>query len=248
MMGSFFELFRKSDRLEYFPIQVDMHSHILPGIDDGSPDLETSISLVKGLMRLGVKGAVATPHIIGDLYRNDESSISAAFRLLEQELKTREVDFKLSFAAEYMLDSYFMELLDSGVSLLTVKDNLILTEFSYLSRPQHVEDISFRIQTEGYIPILAHPERYQYFHSSPGIYSHFIDIGFKLQVNLLSLTGIYGNATRKAARYIIDNDLASFIGTDLHHQRHLDALSKASNQRMFQKILGRQSWNTELSI
>lgn len=245
---SIFDLFRKNSDPDYFPIQADMHCHILPGIDDGSPDIETSVNLVNGLIRLGLKGAVATPHIIGDLYRNDETTIAAAFRLLDQELKARGLDFKLTYAAEYMLDSYFIDLLDNGTKLLTIMDNLVLTEFSYLSRPQHVEEICFRIQTEGYVPILAHPERYPYFHSSPDLYAHLSDLGFKLQLNLLSLTGIYGKETRKAARFIIDNDLVSFIGTDIHHQRHLEALSDRSNQRIFYEKLARRNWNEELSI
>ena len=102
------------------------------------------------------------------------------------------------------------------------------------------------IQTEGYIPVLAHPERYPYYHSTPEMYAHFKDLGFKLQVNLLSLTGYYGKETKKAAKYIIQNNLASFLGTDLHHERHLAALTDKSNRRLFREILGKKSWNLDL--
>lgn len=225
---------------------MDMHCHLLPGIDDGSPDVETSIRLIEGMIELGVKGAIATPHVIGDLYRNDGSTISAAFKLLQNELTARNIDFDLRFAAEYMLDLHFLELLEKKVPLLRIKDDLILTEFSYLSRPEHIEKISFMIQTEGYVPILAHPERYPYFYKTPEIYSHLKDLGFRLQVNLLSLTGYYGKEAKKAAKFICDQRLADFLGTDLHHDRHLAALSDPSNRRIYSEIAGSDKWNGSL--
>ncbi len=229
----------------YFPISTDIHSHILPGLDDGSPDLDTSVLLIQGLMSAGVKKSIATPHIIGDIYRNTDESINKALDLLRNELKKREIDFEVSAAAEYMLDAYFYDLLENKKKLLTLKNNLILTEFSYSNRPEHLEKMSFQIFTEGYQPILAHPERYGYFHGENDIYQRLKDLGFLLQVNLLSLTGYYGKDVAKAAMYIINNDLASFIATDLHHERHLAALKDLKFNALFKKLLSHQQWNME---
>lgn len=244
-----FSIFKKkipTNYSAYFPIVTDIHSHILPGIDDGSPDIDTSLILIDGLMKLGIKQSIATPHIIGDLYRNDATSINNSLSLLKETLKEKQIDFKVSAAAEYMLDAYFLELLSTKIPLLTVKDNLVLTEFSYADKPYSVEQIVFAIITEGYQPILAHPERYGYYHNDFKQYNFLNELGFLLQVNLLSLTGYYGKPAAKAANYLIKNNLASFVGTDLHHERHLDALSDNKNKILFREALNSKIFNEDM--
>lgn len=241
-----FSLFRKnkaSALASYFPFVTDMHSHILPGIDDGSPDIETSLQLIKGLVALGVKSSIATPHIIGDLYRNDAETINAALRSLREAINANNINFSISAAAEYMLDSYFFELLNKKTKLLTLKDNIILTEFSYASVPEDPGKMSFAIITEGYSPILAHPERYPYYYGNYKMFHHLADLGFLLQVNLLSLTGYYGKEAVKVAKYLLKNDLVSFVGTDMHHLRHLGMLQEPRNCRIFEELLGDREWN-----
>lgn len=243
-----FSIFKKKNAYVdngYFPINTDMHSHILPGIDDGSPNVETSIELVKGLMALGLKQSIATPHIIGDLYRNNTETISTALSTLRHALAENKIEYKVNAAAEYMLDFYFLELLEKKIPLLTIKDNIILTEFSYAERPQKVEQILFSIITEGYQPILAHPERYAYYHSDLKYYNHLADIGFQLQVNLLSLTGYYGPNVAKAANFIIKNNLVSYTGTDLHHSRHIAALQDTKNKAIFADVFKNKTLNEE---
>jgi tyrosine-protein phosphatase YwqE len=237
MLGLFKNNKKSGEEVLVLPITTDMHSHILPGIDDGSPDVETSLQLVKGLMALGINKSIASPHIIGDMYRNNAATIAAAKDTLQKALEQESLDFELSAAAEYMLDSYFFELLHHKTALLTVKDKLILTEFSYAAMPSNPSEMAFAILTEGYTPILAHPERYGYYHSNFKQFDYLKDLGFLLQVNLLSLTGYYGKPAAKAARYLIKNNLVSFVGTDLHHERHLSALSDAKNKKLFAEIL-----------
>lgn len=243
-----FSLFKKNKSREeaggfYFPIKTDMHSHILPGIDDGAPDVETSITLIKGLMDMGVTSSIATPHIIGDLYRNDVTTINAALKTLQDELKKQKINFQVSAAAEYMLDSYFIELLSQKTKLLTIKDNIILTEFSYASMPEDPGKMSFAIIMEGYTPILAHPERYPYYYNNYKIFHHFVDLGFLLQVNLLSLTGYYGKDALKVASYLLKHDLVSYVGTDMHHMRHLGLLTNPKSHSAFKKLLSHKTWN-----
>ena len=246
-----FSIFKKKTPVvdaAYFPFYTDIHSHILPGIDDGSPDVETSVKLIEGLIRLGVKQSIATPHIIGDMYRNDAQSIQKALSLIRDELQLRQIDFKIKAAAEYMLDDYFLELLAAKSPLFTLKENLLLTEFSYADKPYKIEQLAFSIITEGYKPILAHPERYAYFHNDFKQYDYLSELGFLLQVNLLSLTGYYGKPVAKAAAYILKNNLASFAGTDLHHSRHLEALNNSNNKLIFANAFNNKNYNEEMKF
>jgi len=241
-----FNFFKKKNSVateSYFPITTDIHSHILPGIDDGSPDIETSIMLIKGLMELGITRSVATPHIIGDMYRNNADTIFGALQMLQDELEKQGIGFELSAAAEYMLDAYFFEMVNNKTVLLTVEKNLLLTEFSYSSMPMNPEQLSFVLITEGYIPILAHPERYAYYYNDHKQYDRLKELGFQLQVNLLSLTGYYGKESAKAAQYILKNDLASYVATDLHHERHLAAFKDPRNLSLFKNALSHKEWN-----
>jgi tyrosine-protein phosphatase YwqE len=194
-------------------------------------------------MEMGVTKSIATPHVISDLYRNTPATINAALNSLKKELKNQSINFEVHAAAEYMLDSYFLELLNKEEKLLTIKDNIILTEFSYASMPNEPEQYSFEIQNLGYAPILAHPERYPYYHNNYKMYHRFIDLGFMLQINLLSLTGYYGKEPAKAAEYMLKNGMVSFVGTDLHHERHLNMLQDSRNQKLFKSLLDHQTWN-----
>lgn len=224
-------------------IATDMHSHILPGIDDGSPDVETSISLLKSLAAAGITKFICTPHIIGDLYRNTPTTINAALETLKKACVVEGLKTELSAAAEYMMDDYFMELLRKKAPLLTLKKNYLLTELSYATPPNNVDQIAFELNVNGYHPVMAHPERYFYYHKNYDAYHRMKELGFLLQVNLLSLTGYYGKSVTKAARFIIANDLADFVGTDLHHANHLRALTDKNNLSLFQNILGDKIYN-----
>jgi tyrosine-protein phosphatase YwqE len=219
------------------PVSVDMHSHILPGIDDGSPDVATSLVLVRGLYDLGIRTCIATPHIIGDLYRNTDETIQPALAKLQQACKDAALPMQIVAAAEYMLDDYFMELLKTQKPLRTLHKNLLLTELPYTSEPVNLQEMLFHIITAGYQPVLAHPERYFYFHSNFEEYKWLKDLGFILQVNLLSLTGYYGKNVARAAKYMLDEGLAGLVGTDLHHGKHLQAFKSSENTKLLNKYV-----------
>ena len=224
-----FNFFRNKRSVETLPgdlpVALDLHSHILPGIDDGSPDIETSLQLIQGLYDLGIRKSIATPHIIGDMYRNTPEIINAALEKTKAACKKAGIDIELSAAAEYMLDDHFMELLKSRSALLTLHKNILLTEISYSTPTDNLEEIVAGIIEQGYRPVLAHPERYFFYHRNFEKYNRLKEMGFRLQVNLLSLTGFYGSGVKKAARFILEKGLADLVGTDLHHRHHLAALN-----------------------
>jgi protein-tyrosine phosphatase len=228
---------------ESLPFTVDIHSHILPGIDDGSPDMETSLQLIQGLYNLGIRKCIATPHIIGDMYRNTPEIINTALEKTKIFCTRADINMELSAAAEYMLDDYFMELLQKKEPLLTLHNNIILTEISYSSTPQNLDEIAAAIITAGYLPILAHPERYNYYQQNFDDYYRLKKMGFFLQINLLSLVGYYGKKAEKAAKFLIQKNLVSFVGSDLHHFNHLDAISNDKNMTVFKYYLDTNQFN-----
>ena len=221
----------------------DIHSHILPGLDDGSPDVETSIELIKSLSAVGINSFICTPHIIGDMYRNTPDTIHTALDVLKKACLENGLKIQLSAAAEYMLDDYFIDLLRKKEPLLTLTNNYILTELSYAAIPDNLEQISFEININNYHPLLAHPERYFYYHRNYDAFFRLKDLGFLLQVNLLSLTGYYGTPAAKAANFIFKNDLVDFVGTDLHNFNHLKVLTDNRSREIFYKVLGDKVYN-----
>ncbi|CAN5350503.1 capsular polysaccharide biosynthesis protein [soil metagenome] len=240
-MFNFFK-HKKNEQLTSFSfLRQDIHSHILPGIDDGSPDIETSLKLIRGLYAAGFRKSIATPHIIGDMFRNNRQTITSALDQLKAACKEEQIDIELGAAAEYMMDDYFLQLLRSGEKLMTIRDNVILTELPYALAPQNLEELSFEILTAGYKPIMAHPERYHYYHNDQKQYEMLKDTGFLLQVNLLSLTGYYGKPVTKAANFIFQQQLADHVGTDMHHEKHLTALTE--NLELIEKVIGSQEYN-----
>jgi protein-tyrosine phosphatase len=222
---------------DFLPFDTDIHSHILPGIDDGSPDIETSLELIEGLYRLGIKKTIATPHIIGDLYRNNPQTITEALNKVKSACTKKGLAIEITAAAEYMLDDYFMELLKKNEPLLTLHKNLLLTEIPFSTTPENLEETVAAIKEKGYKPILAHPERYNFFQQNFDKYYYLKEIGFVLQINLLSVTGYYGSKAAKAAKFIFENNLANLVGTDLHHFKHLESINSAANRLLFKDHL-----------
>ncbi|HTC01141.1 MAG TPA: CpsB/CapC family capsule biosynthesis tyrosine phosphatase [Ferruginibacter sp.] len=243
-MFSFFKQKKNNvDLPEYLPIQTDMHSHILPGIDDGSPDIKTSLKLVKGLTDLGIKKAIATPHIMGDMYRNNRETITRALEELKIACQEAQIKIELNAAAEYMLDDHFMNILRSRDPLLTIHKNVILTEQSYAVKTENLLEIAYEINMVGYKPIMAHPERYFFYYKNYDDYFQLKELGFLLQVNLLSLIGHYGNEAEKAAKFIIKENLADLVGTDMHHMGHLTLLQKKENLEILHRNLEGRTYN-----
>jgi len=243
-MFSFFKKKIKTDAgAAKLPFITDLHSHILPGIDDGSPDIETSLELVKGIYDLGIRKSIATPHVIADLYRNTPTTINNALQLLTDACKEANIPIELTAAAEYMLDDYFLKILRNNEEILRIHNNIVLTEQSFVAPTSNLNEMSFELVTAGYQPIMAHPERYHFYHNNYDAYTTLKDMGFLLQVNMLSVTGYYGKPVAKAAKYLFENNLVDLVGTDMHHHRHLEMLQHPKSLELFDKYLSGKTWN-----
>jgi protein-tyrosine phosphatase len=204
-----------------------MHSHLLPGIDDGSPDVPMSDLLIKGLLDLGYKKLITTPHVMSDIYPNTPASIAAAHDLLKKDTQLSNVKFPVLPAAEYLLDDGFATLLQGSDSLMCISGKLILVEFSFAAPPVDYKEKLFQIQLRGYQPILAHPERYFYWMGNKQAYDELKTLGCYFAVNLLSFTGYYGKPCLDVSQYLLKKNYINFLGTDLHHLRHLEMLQLA---------------------
>jgi tyrosine-protein phosphatase YwqE len=206
---------------------TDMHNHLLPGIDDGSADVETSLQLIEGMMELGYSKFVCTPHIILEVHPNNYETISAAHGKFTSALKEKGLNVPVEFAAEHMLNFDFDSQLAEN-RVLPFGNKHVLIEMSYAVESPNIKEAIFELQTKGYKPILAHPERYPYYFHRMEYYEEIKDAGCDLQLNILSLTGYYGKPIQKMAEKLIDKGWISWVGSDLHHHRHLGALMQLS--------------------
>ncbi|ALW84654.1 capsular biosynthesis protein [Hymenobacter sedentarius] len=221
---------------------ADMHSHLLPGLDDGAETLEHALDLIRALSGLGFRKLIMTPHIMGDFYKNTPESIRVALQLLRDAAAQAGLEeIALECAAEYYLDEFLGQKLADGTEMLTFGGDkkYLLFETSYMNEPLNLFDIIFELKAQGYTPVLAHPERYTY------LYGRFAEIeklrrdhGVLLQLNLNSLAGYYSPAAQKVAEQLIDGGLVDFVGTDTHHLRHTETLlRRALLQPYMQKLL-----------
>lgn len=222
-MLSFFKK-RSSPAIDFSAIGTDMHSHLLPGIDDGASNSTQSIDLINGLKELGYKKFITTPHVLADMYPNTPETINTAFENLKL---AAGYDIPLRTAAEYFLDESFDKLMEKGQPLLCVSNHMVLVEFSFVTASMDFKERLFNLQIRGYQPILAHPERYIYFNRSRNIFDELKAAGCLFAVNLLSFTGYYGKGPVELANYLLKKDYIDYLGTDAHHERHVDALRRA---------------------
>ncbi len=237
----------KGERIDYAVLKTDMHSHLLPGIDDGARDIETSLQLIRGMKELGYQKLITTPHIIWDIYRNTPEIINEKLQLVRDALQQEGIDIELHAAAEYFLDEHVEELLKRKEPLLTVSGNKVLTEFSMAFPSLNTKDILFEMQMQGYQPIIAHPERYIYLQQNKEFYQELKDIGCMFQLNILALGGHYGRSVKDLAEYLLSNGFYDLVGTDLHHLNHLDDLQHAELTATLKKAIeSGQISNSEL--
>lgn len=222
-MFSFFKRKKTKSRDVSLPsdfsfLGADMHSHLVPGIDDGAPDLTVSLELARELHGMGFKKLITTPHVYSDFYRNDKETLQEGQNILADYLKLHQLDVKIQVAAEYFLDRYFLEeVLPKG--LLTFGDNYVLVETSMAGRSAEFDDCLFAVMTQGYKPVLAHIERYTY-EDSIAYFEQLKGNGVFLQLNALSVTGYYGQSIRHNVKRFLEAGLYDFCGSDLHHERH----------------------------
>lgn len=217
---------KKKFLIDYLEGFVDIHNHILPGIDDGAKTVEESIKLINGFSQFGVKNFIATPHIMHNYYPNNPETINDSLLLLKNELLGRQMkDISFRAAAEHMIDDNFESILESG-GTMPLGDNYLLVEMSYLQASINFDEAISKIKKKGYFPILAHPERYLYLHNNFKKHSEYKKQGVLYQLNLLSLSNFYGKEVQQMAFSLLDEGMIDFIGSDIHNLNQLNSLKE----------------------
>ncbi len=218
-----------SEVAPFLKLGADIHSHLIPGIDDGSSNLDESLLMVRQLHALGYRKLITTPHIMSDAYRNTPEGIRSGLQGLREAVQQAGIDIVIEAAAEYYLDEIFAQTLGTRELLTFGGDRkFLLFETSYVSSPMVLNDVIFELMTKGYTPVLAHPERYQYLWNGDAVEDvrNLKNRGVKVQVNLTSFGGRYSKRAAIIARDLAQEGLIDFIGTDLHTPMQLETLKK----------------------
>ena len=233
---------------DYSAIAVDMHSHLIPGIDDGARTLEDSMALIRRMHELGYKKLITTPHIQNEFYKNTPESIRSGLEQVREALRRENIPVEIEAAAEYLIDDGFEEKMSNG-SLMTFGDKYILVELSYYNPHPNLKTFIFNLQIDGYKVILAHPERYSYWFNDFEKFEDLKDRGVNFQVNLVSLAGYYPDPVKKFAEKLIDKGMIDFAGSDMHNMNYMQALEVCLKERSLARLLesGRLR-NAELAV
>jgi len=231
--------FKKSKPLD---LKVDIHSHLLPGIDDGAKTLDESVSLIKKFISLGYEKLIITPHVMEDAYNNSTQTILEKFRELKSAVS--DLDIELEVSAEYYVDEEFLKRLDND-DILPIKDKYVLFETSYYEKPLNLEEVIFKIQAKGYIPVFAHPERYRYIENMD-YYHELKNRGVLFQCNINSFGGFYGKTALRKAEYLAKNKMIDFLGSDAHNMKYLESMEKNVSNGKFVKMLSKNQIKNSL--
>ena len=215
---------------------VDIHSHILPGIDDGAKNIQESLELISRMQALGFSKIIATPHTYEGLYNNSKLTIQNSYDKISDKIGRKKM---ISYASEYMTDSSLIAKAEQK-NLLNLFDNYVLIEFSFINKPRNLNEIIFALKVNGYEPILAHPERYIYLFNNYREFGDFKKRGLLFQMNMLSSTGYYGKDILRLTNKLLNDGFYDFVGSDIHNIHHIERFNnkiKIKNLKKFNSLI-----------
>lgn len=221
---------------DFSSVGVDMHSHLVPGIDDGAKTLEDSLELIRRMHQLGYRKLITTPHIQQEYFKNTPGIINEGLERVREAVRKENIPVELEAAAEYLIDDGFEEKA-SGKKLLSFGEGYVLVELSYFNPHPNLKTYIFNLQIDGFKVILAHPDRYTYWFNDFEKFEDLKDRGVFFQLNLVSLAGFYPDPVKKFAEKLIDKGMVEFIGSDMHNLRYLEALEKSLDEKALRKLI-----------
>ena len=250
-MGLFHRIFSKKevllDPIDLKQLKIDLHSHLIPGIDDGSATMEDTIALLQKFEQLGYEKVVTTPHVMSDYYINTPEIINAGLENVRKAIQENGLNIAIEAAAEYNLEPEFEKLIEDDNVLTFGKENFLLFELSFFEEPKRLNETIWAMREKGYNPVLAHVERYAYWHQDYEKVEEMINRGVKLQLNIGSITGSYGPEVKTFAERLIKDEVIEFVGSDCHHIQHLEMIEYARRLPSFQQLIKQdQLLNTQL--
>ena len=239
---SIFDFFSRKSEPATLPFETDVHCHVLPGVDDGSPDVETSCRLIEQMNQWGIRNIIATPHITADTFENTPDTLDPALESLTAALVEKNIPVSVIRSSENRIDDFFVDQLKAG-NIRPLPGNHLLLENPWLQEAWQLDNLLFNLKVQGFKTIIAHPERYPYYsQTNRDRYKQLHSNGNLFQVNLLSLAGHYGKLEKTTAEYLVESGMADFIGTDLHHEYHVASinnyLTTRDAHRIFDQLRG----------
>ena len=239
-------LFRKKSRIHSLPFLVDLHSHLLPGLDDGVKSIKETIYVLHTLKQLGYQKVITTPHVMCDHYPNSSEDIINKLHEVRKVLISHKIHIKIEAAAEYYLDENFLDRLMKKERFLTFGNNYLLFETSFYNKPVFLEEAIFAMNTQGYQPILAHPERYGYLQQDFGLVQKLKNMNTFLQMNLLSCTDFYSSEVKKFARKLLKANLIDFVGSDCHNALQINEIKTKISEKDIKLLTTQRLLNRSL--
>ncbi|HEU5291930.1 MAG TPA: CpsB/CapC family capsule biosynthesis tyrosine phosphatase [Cyclobacteriaceae bacterium] len=225
---------------------IDIHSHLLPGLDDGVQLFEDAETIILQFQRLGYNKLITTPHVMSDFFRNTNEIILAKHQELNQWLSKKGIQMEVQPSGEYYLDEVLLKKIENNEPLLTFGKNYLLFETNFMNEPLNLKEFIFMATTKGYKLILAHPERYLYLQSNFSKAEDLLNRGLLFQLNISSISGYYSKAAQTTAQKLIDKGWVHFLGSDCHNLQHIQLLEETRNTKYFQKAISLPLLNNSL--
>lgn len=225
---------------------IDVHSHLLPGLDDGVKSFEESEEIILRFQKLGYTKIITTPHVMSDFYRNSNEDILEKLGELNRWLKERDIQIQIQAAAEYYLDEELLKRIENDSPLLTFGNGYLLFETNFMTEPFQLKEFIFAATTKGYRPVLAHPERYIYLQDNFEKTEDLINRGVLFQLNISSISGYYSKGAQRLAYKLIDKGWVNLIGSDCHNLQHIQLLEETVQHKYFQKAMSLPLLNNSL--
>lgn len=197
--------------------------------------MEESLALLNGFVELGYTKLITTPHIMSDTYTNTPETILSGLELLREAASQNGIEIEIEAAAEHYMDEYFLDYLKRE-KVMSIAGKYLLFETSYMAKPMQMEEMIFEIGAAGYIPLLAHPERYRYVRDMAEEYGRWKELGVLFQVNLNSFGGYYGKDAKAKAEFLSAEGMVDFLGSDVHHKKQVENLKKVFAMASYGKI------------
>ncbi len=232
-------------------LEVDVHSHLLPGIDDGAKTLDDSLDMIERMSNNGIRKIITTPHIMYEYYRNTPEIIRQKLEFVQEAVAEKGIQVELRAAAEYYLDDAFIEMVQSKAPLLCIGEKKVLVETNYIQAHPQLEQVFFDLKINGYQPVFAHPERYSYMvgrndKETLARYRKIFDTGILFQMNLLSFTGYYGPQIKKVAELLLKEGMLHLVGSDAHRMEHVRIINQMKQTKLFERITAVELQNNSL--
>lgn len=224
---------------------TDIHSHIIFNVDDGSKSIEESIEILKSLRNIGFDNVIMTPHFIeATEYKIDNKEKIEKLKKISNELKYQNIDIKAYLGNEIFINNNIVDYVKKGLIYPLNNTKYLLIELPFHNKIVSLMDLLYEIKIEGYIPVIAHPERYTYFHEDYSLVDELKGEGVLFQCNYSSVIGSYGKEAEKLMKYMLKNHYVDYLGTDIHHSTSsvFDKFNKI--ERKIIKYAGKDNYET----